>query len=129
MENASVNSSLSGGSKASNSRVSRADAKLKGRTSPASRSPGDDRPKSPNRGDAAGGTKPASAFWDFVASREDALNASVLALEVEKGCTRVVRSRERVDGVNQAILDARGVNDLSRVAALKVELKAAEKKW
>ena len=73
--------------------------------------------------------KPSSNFWEAVAGREKEVHDGIVVEESRKRRSRLAKSQRGVEAVNQAILDARDVNELSRVASLRIDLKEAERLW
>jgi hypothetical protein len=73
--------------------------------------------------------KPSKAFWEQLEQRESELCDEQILIKTRKCIARVVKAEENVDDLNRQIIEARNVNNLSHVASLRIEVKAAEKKW
>mmetsp|Transcript_27766 Transcript_27766/g.32877 ORF Transcript_27766/g.32877 Transcript_27766/m.32877 type:complete len:805 (+) Transcript_27766:45-2459(+) len=79
--------------------------------------------------DANPSAKPSQSFWDKIQERETELINEQILIACRKCIARVVKSEQLVVTLNKEIIKARDVNDLSKVASLRIEEKAAEKNW
>lgn len=73
--------------------------------------------------------KPSKSFMEKLEERENELENEQILIKTKKCIARVVKSENLVKDINQQILEARNINNLSHIASLRLLLKDAEKKW